>query len=324
MRFFDENIGYLFSKWGPLTRTSNGGNVWDTIYTYANDFFFADSLNGWIYYETLIIDKKNNVDENDGFLRRTTDGGLTWSEEINTNKIYSMFFINSQIGWYTDWLSIFKTTDGGRNWDTVVNYTPYSISQMIFVDEKEGYMIGSPAWENKGMVVLKTNDGGKTLIPLKEFTALNKIKLTKKNVIGVGSFGQILKVNRILTDIKEEPKNIISFFLLLQNFPNPFNSGTKIRYMIKERGFTSIKIYDILGKEITTLINEVKMPGEYEIIFNANKYNLSSGVYFYRMQTGKFTQTRKFILMKKKRWCVSSTPFSSILIIAVSFVELKK
>ena len=298
IKFFNKNIGYWFSEWGPLMKTSNGGNVWDTIYAYANDFFFADSLNGWVYYEPVVIWKKNNTEEGYGNLRRTTDGGLTWSEEINTNSIHSMFFINSQVGWYTDWYSIYKTTDGGFNWDTVNSYTSYGINQMIFVDENEGYMIGSSIWENTGMVVLKTDDGGKTLAPIKEFTALNEIELTQKNIIGVGSYGQILKLNRTITDIKNEPKNVISDFSLLQNFPNPFNPSTKIRYSIKNKQFVLIQVYDLLGKEVATLVNEEKAPGNYEINFNANIYNLSSGVYFYRIRAGSFNQVRKMLLIK--------------------------
>ncbi len=298
IKFFDKNIGYWFSEWGPLMKTFDGGNVWDTIYAYANDFFFADSLNGWVYYEPAIIWKKNNTVEGYGNLRRTTDGGLTWREEINTNSIHSMFFINSQVGWYTDWYSIYKTTDGGFNWDTVNNYTQYGINQMFFVDENEGYFIGSSIWENKGIVVLKTTDGGKKLLPIKEFTALNEIELTQKNIIGVGSYGQILKVNRTITDIKDKPKYVISDFKLLQNFPNPFNPSTKIRYSIKKRQFVLIQVYDVLGKEVVTLVNDEKAPGSYEINFNAAEFNLSSGVYFYRIQAGSFNQVRKMLLIK--------------------------
>jgi len=90
-------------------------------------------------------------------------------------------------------------------------------------------------------------------------------------------------------------------FILSQNFPNPFNPSTKIRYNIPERSFVSIKVYDILGNEIATLVNEEKPAGSYEIVFDiisGERRNLSSGVYFYKLQSGDFIQTRKMMLMK--------------------------
>jgi len=83
---------------------------------------------------------------------------------------------------------------------------------------------------------------------------------------------------------------------LYDNYPNPFNPTTQIKYSIKESGLVQIKVYDILGKEITTLVNERKDAGSYTIDFNANK--LPSGVYIYQLTTPGFTQARKMILTK--------------------------
>ena len=85
-------------------------------------------------------------------------------------------------------------------------------------------------------------------------------------------------------------------FELKQNYPNPFNPVTTINYSIPSNGNVKLKIYDILGREVATLVNETKAPGNYEVNFNAA--NLPSGVYFYRLQTGDFIQTKKMILMK--------------------------
>jgi hypothetical protein len=85
-------------------------------------------------------------------------------------------------------------------------------------------------------------------------------------------------------------------FALMQNYPNPFNPSTKIKYQVPRTEFITLKIYDILGNEVTTLVNESKEPGEYEIDFNGSK--LSSGVYFYTLRSGSFYDTKKFILMK--------------------------
>ena len=99
----------------------------------------------------------------------------------------------------------------------------------------------------------------------------------------------------VVTGIDEEEMQL-SAFRIYQNYPNPFNPITTIKYSIPKESFVNIKVYDILGKEITTLINERKSPGNYSIDFNG--VNLPSGVYFYRMQAGSFVSTKKFVLLK--------------------------
>ncbi|MBK7629441.1 MAG: T9SS type A sorting domain-containing protein [Ignavibacteriales bacterium] len=85
-------------------------------------------------------------------------------------------------------------------------------------------------------------------------------------------------------------------YSLDQNYPNPFNPTTIIRYAIPADDFVSIKLYDVLGNEVTTLVNEQKQAGRYEMLFNAS--NIASGVYYYQINSGSFTQTRKLVLMK--------------------------
>ena len=85
-------------------------------------------------------------------------------------------------------------------------------------------------------------------------------------------------------------------FSLSQNYPNPFNPLTSIHYAIGKRQFVTLKVYDILGNEIATLVNDEKSAGKYEVEFNAS--NIPSGVYFYRLQAGSFIQTNKMILLK--------------------------
>ena len=92
-------------------------------------------------------------------------------------------------------------------------------------------------------------------------------------------------------------------YVLFQNYPNPFNPTTTIRFDIPERSFTSLKIYNVLAKEVVELIEEEKTPGSYQVKFDAS--NLSSGVYFYKLQAvptgrqaGSFVETKKMILIK--------------------------
>lgn len=100
----------------------------------------------------------------------------------------------------------------------------------------------------------------------------------------------------IVTGVKDEENKIPETFGLSQNYPNPFNPATVISYQLPINSHVTIKIFDVLGKEIAELVNEAKPAGRYEVKFNAS--SLSSGVYIYRIHAGEFVQTRKMILTK--------------------------
>ena len=101
--------------------------------------------------------------------------------------------------------------------------------------------------------------------------------------------------NGVTTVIDEENINSKDFSLS-QNYPNPFNPSTTIRWQMPETGLVTLKIYDVLGREVTTLINGELTAGEHKTIFDSK--NFSSGIYFYQIKTGKFTQTKKMVLLR--------------------------
>ncbi|NTV89597.1 MAG: T9SS type A sorting domain-containing protein [Clostridiales bacterium] len=105
----------------------------------------------------------------------------------------------------------------------------------------------------------------------------------------------LLVTSGILLSIDDNPL-LISEFKLEQNYPNPFNPATTIKYSIAQPGNVTLKVYDILGSEVATLINEEKPAGVYEVEFEASTF--SSGIYFYKIQAGSFVETKKMILMK--------------------------
>jgi hypothetical protein len=86
--------------------------------------------------------------------------------------------------------------------------------------------------------------------------------------------------------------------LLNQNYPNPFNPSTNISYQLSSGSFVSLKIYDVLGREVGVLVNEFQTAGMHSVNLMAEKYNLTAGVYFYRLITGNYSSTKKMILLK--------------------------
>ena len=99
-----------------------------------------------------------------------------------------------------------------------------------------------------------------------------------------------------ITDVEQTDGKLPANYSLEQNYPNPFNPSTKINYSIPTSEFVTLKVYDVLGNEVSTLVNEVKSAGSYEVELNAS--GLSSGIYFYMLQTNSFVETKKMILLK--------------------------
>jgi len=97
------------------------------------------------------------------------------------------------------------------------------------------------------------------------------------------------------TSVDDQINNVTNFSLE-QNYPNPFNPSTKIKFIIPESGYTTIKVYNVLGAEVATLLNEVKLRGEYEISFDAA--GLSSGTYFYSLESGNFREVKKMVILR--------------------------
>jgi hypothetical protein len=107
---------------------------------------------------------------------------------------------------------------------------------------------------------------------------------------------QNIDIYYIIVNVEATNSDAPSDFSLSQNYPNPFNPSTVIRYQLPVIGFVTLKVYDILGREIATLVNEEKPAGEYEVEFNGS--NLPSGIYFYQLKAEQYSETKKMILLK--------------------------
>ena len=127
--------------------------------------------------------------------------------------------------------------------------------------------------------------------------AYNSVSVVKDIAAATRKYYSSNFPHSIITGIKK-PINQITGYQLYQNYPNPFNPSTIMKYDLAKSGRVKLSVYDILGREVAVLANEEKPAGNYSIQFDAGKYKLSSGVYFYRIESGDFISVKKFVLLK--------------------------
>jgi photosystem II stability/assembly factor-like uncharacterized protein len=200
-----------------------------------------------------------------GIISRTLDGGQTWESNQWSFMDWALDIEyipgNPSNVWCVS-TSMAFSSDTGKTWVNEYNLQSEIIYDIVFTNQDNGW--------------LYTGGGG----------ILRHIYRTTNG----GHGGLIVSVD----DSKRDSGPVR--FSLEQNYPNPFNPSTKIKYQISELSFVTLKVYDVLGSEIVPLVNEEKSMGSYTVDFNAEQ--LPSGIYFYRLQTPNFTQTKKMILLK--------------------------
>jgi photosystem II stability/assembly factor-like uncharacterized protein len=294
-----ENLPYLINskfhfalnqyKAGTVLKTTNGGNNWiiqtsGTSY-YLHSVYFPNSDTGWVVgsYGTII---------------KTTDSGNNWLLQSSgtTHFFRSVYFINSSTGWAVGEAgTVLATTNGGNNWIFQNSGTITDLISVYFTGSGTGWAAGS------GGTILKTTNGGNSWIFSNNINIwgwLGAIYFTDSNTgWAVGYGGTIIKTtNGGLTFVDGKTNEKPTGYNLTQNYPNPFNPNTKIQYSVPQLSQVQIKVFDVLGNEIATLISEKKQAGAYELTWNA--VDLPSGVYFYQIRAGDFIQTKKMILLK--------------------------
>lgn len=124
---------------------------------------------------------------------------------------------------------------------------------------------------------------------------VNDMVVDKNGNVWIGSAYGLTKYGTIVS-VEDNNGKIPSTFSLDQNYPNPFNPSTTIKYQIQEHGFVTLKVYNAIGKEVAVLVNEEQESGNYKVSFDSK--NLASGIYFYRLESGSFSQTKKLTLVK--------------------------
>jgi hypothetical protein len=175
-----------------------------------------------------------------------------------------------------------RSTNGGTTWST-----PYNVTQTPDLDER--YPAISP-WNETGIANITWQEDTQPGSGWAVVTDLAPLTRARQ---------KFLKLNLsllIFTGVGEGGSDVATGFKLAQNYPNPFNPATKIDYTVAKAGLVTIKVFDVLGREVATLLNEELQPGSYQVAFDGQK--LASGIYVYRMAASGSTQTKKMMLLK--------------------------
>lgn len=294
---------------GGVFRTTNGGLNWtqqlaagsqnpDKIYMYNSRIGFIVRNSAGTYN-----------------LRKTTDGGFTWFTVLNSG-FYDMYFLDSLIGWRSWGANMFKTTDGGLSWFPQPlpqggNIITSTILDFECINQDTVWGVGGwvyyPTSGSRGMIYRTTNSGNNWYYQVPD-TSINIFRYNYLDFIGKLNAWAYFTGSGIHTTTGGDSNFVTSIknnsisklpdkYKLYQNYPNPFNSNTNIEFQMLIPGFSKIKLYDISGKEVKTLINESKPAGTYSVRFDSG--SLTSGIYFYSLIVdGIVVETKKAILVK--------------------------
>ncbi len=279
---------------GAILRTTNGGLNW--FYQYN-----SSGKGTLIYYSVYLINNTIGIATSfysltiRYYIGRTVNGGTSWpTVETGTGYMYDISFANTNTGIIVGQNGrIYKTNNSGVNWISQ-NLNVSNTFLGVHLKTSVGYIVGTNG------IIFKTTDSGNTWNQQFSNTGntLYSVYFLDNNIgFTIGSNGTILKTtNGGALGIEPINSEIPEDFSLSQNYPNPFNPMTKLKFQMSNESFANLIIYDVLGREVATLVNEQLKPGTYEVEFDGSNY--PSGIYFYKLSVGEFTETRKAVLVK--------------------------
>jgi photosystem II stability/assembly factor-like uncharacterized protein len=303
---------------GGLFRTTNGGLNW------IQQFYQFNNNPDKIY---MVNKNLGFMSKDQAYTGRTTNGGFNWSITFEDSTFRDIVFVDSLIG-YRSFVGVKKTTNGGLSWfsqilPTVIGST-FNAKAMLnisAVNKDTVYGVGGhftyPNNQSR-CVVYKTTNGGTNwgyqipdtsfnIYQLRKIFFIDNLKGWAFRISAKGIYTAVGGDTTIITGVNSNNNPVVvNNYQLKQNYPNPFNSETKIKFEIPSSGFpiktfgndkVVLKVFDILGREVTTLVNEKLSAGSYEVTFNAG--NFPSGIYFVCLYSNNnFIMSRKIVLLK--------------------------
>jgi photosystem II stability/assembly factor-like uncharacterized protein len=296
---------------GTIIKSTDHGETWELINFPFNYDLVSIYSQGFPTSDTIIVSGSNYS------IYKTTNSGNTWVQitlgldktaangfEISSfNKIY---FYNEFVGFIGGpYGSGVKTTDRGYTWNPFFIYGFDELYDFYFISPDTGVAVGSPG------VARFTTDGGNTWFEDISVTNYLDGRTIRKIVAITPNYGFYFGDGNINSFVARDSTYLDSLFnltpvedemqlptkiALKQNYPNPFNPSTSIQYAITSRQFVTLKVYDVLGNEVATLVSEEKDRGVYSVNFDASR--LATGMYLYRIQAGSFIEAKKMLMIK--------------------------
>jgi len=241
---------------------------------------------------------------------RTTDAGTSWTDVTGilpdrypmdiaidpsqSSTVYVAF------GGF-DTAHVFKSTDAGTTWDDITGILPDVPATALIVDPVNpsivyaGTDIGVFVSTNSGGEWMSWNDGLPEAVIVSDLSISPSNSAIRTVTHSAGVYERTL-FEIVTTAIRNPDHQTPIAYMLSQNYPNPFNPKTNIGYEIGDVGYVSLKVYDLLGREVATLVDEEKSPGTYDVTWDAAEQ--PSGVYYYRLSLGGTSATRKMLLLR--------------------------
>jgi len=301
--FSDSINGYIGTYNGEIIKTTNGGMNWFEI---PGDSILISRLgiNKFAFYGNKNGLAAGGAMDMAGVFRKTTNFGYIWqsssvaSEPLNDIRFIDSNYIIGVGGDFEFGSFLYRSTNSGINY-TIEYFPTFAMSYSLAPRTKSEYWI-STGFTKK---LLLTADSGNTFTEIPAPGNASVYDIYFKDTLNgwcVGTGGMVAKYNNSSVGISEAGITIPDkAFLLSQNYPNPFNPSTKIRFRISGQTanhFVSLKIYDVTGREISTLINSRLTSGDHDCTFSGSE--LTGGIYFYRLTIDGVSETRKMVLIK--------------------------
>jgi hypothetical protein len=261
--FINANTGYATSynnsggiSYHYLNKTTTGGYNWAWVTSFTSQLGYGGT--GDIFISGMDTGYYTSKNQSGKYINRFL-GGNGISCPVEDFQV-GLHFINGKTGWSAgENGSVYKTTNAGVNWNNCNTPVTSNLNDIFFINDQIGWAVGANG------TILKTTNGG--YVPVEQLS-----------------------------------NSLPSRFSLYQNYPNPFNPSTKIKFDIPNspfeggKGDVKLIVYDVLGKEISVLVNQLLKPGTYEVEWDGS--NFASGIYYYKLEASDFSETKRMVMIR--------------------------